>query len=168
MTQELEEGSRAGQRLTGRGGTSRMRKCRAMDMATAASSQGFSQGGIRSSDWFSETLLRAHGALTSDQDVGRPRSGPPPIPQVRCREELVCFSVVLQNPECFWECSQKWCVAIAHSAPRGQSWGSDPLSLTLRPNPGPSISSDINHVSLDPLDPNSSPHWLSKSSSGPF
>ena len=49
-----------------------------MDMATAASSQGFSQGGIRSSDWFSETLLRAHGALTSDRDVGRPRSGPPP------------------------------------------------------------------------------------------
>lgn len=39
-----------------------MRKCRAMDMATAASSQGFSQGGIRSSDWFSETLPRAQGA----------------------------------------------------------------------------------------------------------
>ena len=56
---------------------------------TAASSQGFSQGGIRSSDWFSETLLRAHGALTSDRGVGRPRSGPPPIHQVRCREELV-------------------------------------------------------------------------------
>ena len=54
--------SRAGWRLTGRGGTSRMRKCRAMDMATAASSQGFSQGGIRSSDWFSETLPRAQGA----------------------------------------------------------------------------------------------------------
>lgn len=36
-----------------------MRKCRAMDTATAASSQGFSQGGIRSSDWFSETLPRA-------------------------------------------------------------------------------------------------------------
>lgn len=33
-----------------------------MDMATAASSQGFSQGGIRSSDWFSETLPRAQGA----------------------------------------------------------------------------------------------------------
>lgn len=33
-----------------------------MDMATAASSQGFSQGGIRSNDWFSETLPRAQGA----------------------------------------------------------------------------------------------------------
>lgn len=32
-----------------------------MDIATAASSQGFSQGGIRSSDWFSETLPRAQG-----------------------------------------------------------------------------------------------------------
>lgn len=37
-----------------------MRKCRAMDMTTAPSSQGFSQGGIRSNDWFSETLPKAH------------------------------------------------------------------------------------------------------------
>lgn len=66
-----------------------MRKCRAIDMATAASSQGFSQGGIRSSDWFSDTLWRAQGALTSSQDAGRAHSGSPPITQVRCREELV-------------------------------------------------------------------------------
>lgn len=38
-----------------------MRKCRAMDMTTAPSSQGFSQGGMRSSDWFSETLRKAKG-----------------------------------------------------------------------------------------------------------
>jgi hypothetical protein len=48
--------------LTGRGGTNKMRKCRAMDMATAARSQGFSQGGIRSSDWFSDTLPKAQGS----------------------------------------------------------------------------------------------------------
>lgn len=42
-----------------------MRKCRAMDMATAASSHGFSQGGIRSRDWFSETLPRAGDAQLS-------------------------------------------------------------------------------------------------------
>lgn len=43
-------------------------------MATAASSQGFSQGGIRSSDWFSETL-QGHRALTSGQDAYRPCCG---------------------------------------------------------------------------------------------
>lgn len=63
VAQELQEVMGVGGApLTGRGGTSRMRKCRAMDMITAASSQGFSQGGIRSSDWFSETLPRAQGA----------------------------------------------------------------------------------------------------------
>lgn len=46
-----------------------MRKCRAMDMTTAPSSQGFSQGGIRSSDWFSETLLRAlHISMVTSTD----------------------------------------------------------------------------------------------------
>ena len=52
-----------------------------MDMATAASSQGFSQGGIRSSDWFSETLLRAHGALNSDRVWEGPALVPHPSPK---------------------------------------------------------------------------------------
>lgn len=46
-----------------------MRKCRAIDMTTAPSSQGFSQGGMRSSDWFSETLPKAKG-LTQDRMSG--------------------------------------------------------------------------------------------------
>lgn len=46
-----------------------MRKCRAMDMTTAPSSQGFSQGGMRSSDWFSETLRKAQGP-TQDRMSG--------------------------------------------------------------------------------------------------
>lgn len=46
-----------------------MRKCRAMDMTTAPSSQGFSQGGMRSSDWFSETLRKAQGP-TQDRMPG--------------------------------------------------------------------------------------------------
>lgn len=49
-----------------------MRKCRAMDMTTAPSSQGFSQGGMRSSDWFSETLPKAQG-LTQDRMSGHGR-----------------------------------------------------------------------------------------------
>lgn len=47
-----------------------MRKCRAMDMTTAPSSQGFSQGGMRSRDWFSETLQKAQ-ELNQDRMSGR-------------------------------------------------------------------------------------------------
>ena len=51
------------------------------------------------------------------------------------------------------QCRQEVNVAAAHSAPRGLCWVLDALSLPLRPNPGPSISSDLHHVSLCPWIP---------------
>lgn len=62
-----------------------MRKCRAMDMTTAPSSQGFSQGGMRSSDWFSETLPKAHrdSLRTGYQaTVGPPTSATTSLPRL--------------------------------------------------------------------------------------
>lgn len=126
-----------------------MRKCRAIDMATAASSQGFSQGGIRSSDWFSETLPRAQeahlrpgGGQALLWSPARPvemwgmvRASALPFKDQRASRRPVLLRGVC--PYC-------------HSAPRGLAWVVVPLSVSLRPDPGPFISSDLHHLPWSP------------------
>lgn len=122
-----------------------------MDMVTAASSQGFSQGGIRSSDWFSETLPRAQGAHLRP-GCREPRREHPSAPYVGVQN----LSMSLVGPK-DWSTSERSvqregrrCCTLTLQRP-------GPLSLSLKSNSGLSTSSDPNLGLLCPLDLNSAP-----------
>lgn len=124
-------------------------------MTTAPSSQGFSQGGIRSNDWFSETLPRVQSTHLGPGGEQAPQWAP--AHPCGGTGSGLSLGIFLTGPA-GWGASGRpvqpggMCHSSLLSPPAACPWCLNLLSLSLRPNLGPSISLGPNlgpHCSLD-------------------